>query len=71
MWGGTPESALLMPLMMMGRVVMIFYLDGGKELAKDLERLQNTAEMADLEILYLLFFRSVISAGLPSCGVRH
>jgi hypothetical protein len=56
--GGTPESALLLPLMMLGKVVMIFYLDCGKELAKDLESLQNSADMAGLasEILqYLLF----------------
>lgn len=41
-------STLLIPLMMMGKVVMIFYLDAGKELAKDLESLQNTADWADL-----------------------
>lgn len=41
-------STLLIPLMMMGRVVMIFYLDAGKELAKDLESLHNTADLADL-----------------------
>lgn len=46
---GVPAaSTLLIPLMMMGRVVMIFYLDAGKELAKDLESLQKTADLADL-----------------------
>ena len=49
-------STLLIPFMMMGRVVMIFYLDAGKELAKDLENLQNTADLADLvsDILHSL-----------------
>jgi hypothetical protein len=57
--GGTPESALLMPVTMMGRVVMIFYLDGGNELTKDLEALQHTADMAGLasEILRPFLFQ--------------
>lgn len=47
--GGTPAtSALLIPIMMMDRVVMIFYVDAGKELANDLESLRLTGDMADL-----------------------
>jgi hypothetical protein len=60
--GGSPERALLMPLMMMGRVVMIFYLDGGKELAKDLKSLLNTADMAGLAFELLHFLSSSDSA---------
>ncbi len=60
--GGAPERALLVPLMMMGRIAMIFYLDGGKELAKDLEGLLNTADMAGLSFEILHFLSSSNSA---------
>jgi hypothetical protein len=54
--GGAPSSVLLMPLMMMGRVVAIIYVDGGKEpLANrlaDLQKLVGKASIA-FEILIL------------------
>jgi len=54
--GGASSSALLIPLMMMGRVVSIVYVDGGKEPVTsrltDLQRLVGKAAMA-FEILIL------------------
>lgn len=54
--GGRPSSALLIPLMMMGRVVTIIYVDGGKEpiasRLTDLQKLVGKAAMA-FEILIL------------------
>ena len=54
--GGMPPSALLIPLMMMGRVVAIIYVEGGNEpLATrlaDLQRLVGKASIA-FEILIL------------------
>ena len=54
--GGESSSALLIPLMMMGRVVSIVYVDGGKEPLTNrltqLQRLVGKAAMA-LEILIL------------------
>jgi hypothetical protein len=56
MGGGAPSSALLIPLMMMGRVVAIIYVDGGKEPLSnrlaDLQTLVGKASMA-FEILIL------------------
>lgn len=53
--GEAPETALLIPLMMMGRVVTIFYVDGGQELGKNLFDLQKLVGKAALafEILIL------------------
>lgn len=53
--GGTPETVLLIPLMMMGRVVTIFYADGGKDPGKNLFELQKLVGKAALafEILIL------------------
>lgn len=53
--GGTPETVLLIPLMMMGRVVTIFYVDGGKDPGKNLFELQKLVGKAALafEILIL------------------
>jgi hypothetical protein len=47
--------ALLIPLMMMGRVVTIFYVDGGKDLGKHLFELKKLAGKTALafEILIL------------------
>jgi hypothetical protein len=56
MGGGTPSSALLIPLIMMGRVVAIIYVDGGKEpLADRLADLQTLVGKASIafEILIL------------------
>jgi Type II secretion system (T2SS), protein E, N-terminal domain len=54
--GGTPSSTLLIPLMMMGRVVTIVYVDGAKEPLSerltDLQKLVAKAAMA-FEILIL------------------
>jgi hypothetical protein len=54
--GGASSSALLIPLMMMGRVVSIVYVDGGKEPVTnrltELQRLVGKAAMA-FEILIL------------------
>jgi hypothetical protein len=54
--GGASSSALLVPLMMMGRVVSIVYVDGGKEPGTnrltELQRLVGKAAMA-FEILIL------------------
>jgi hypothetical protein len=56
MGGHTPSSALLIPLMLMGRVVAILYVEGGKvPLASrlaDLQKLVGKAAMA-FEILIL------------------
>lgn len=53
--GGAADTALLIPLMMMGRVVAIFYVDGGTELGKNLFDLQKLVGKAALafEILIL------------------
>ncbi|MCM2357553.1 MAG: general secretion pathway protein GspE [Geobacteraceae bacterium] len=53
--GGAADTALLIPLMMMGRVVTIFYVDGGAELGKNLFDLQKLVGKAALafEILIL------------------
>lgn len=53
--GGAADTALLIPLMMMGRVVTIFYVDGGTELGKNLFDLQKLVGKAALafEILIL------------------
>jgi Type II secretion system (T2SS), protein E, N-terminal domain len=53
--GGTPETVLLIPLMMMGRVVTIFYVDGGKDPGKNLFELQKLVGKVALafEILIL------------------
>lgn len=56
MGGETPPSALLVPIVMMGKVVNILYVDGGeKELGDtllDIQKLANKASMA-FEILIL------------------
>jgi hypothetical protein len=53
--GGAPSSALLIPLLMMGRVVTIFYVDGGEDLGRNLFELQKLVGKASLafEILIL------------------
>jgi len=53
--GGTPETVLLIPLIMMERVVTIFYVDGGKDPGKNLFELQKLAGKAAVafEILIL------------------
>ncbi|HEY6871573.1 MAG TPA: hypothetical protein VI298_02475 [Geobacteraceae bacterium] len=53
--GSAPDTALLIPLMMMGRVVTIFYVDGGHDLGKNLFELQKLVGKASLafEILIL------------------
>jgi len=53
--GGTSETVLLIPLMMMGRVVTIFYVNGGKDPGKNLFELQKLVGKAALafEILIL------------------
>ncbi len=53
--GGAPDTALLIPLLMMGRVVTIFYVDGGNDLGKNLFELQKLVGKASLafEILIL------------------
>lgn len=56
MGGGAPSTALLLPLMMMGRVVAIIYVDGGKEpLSNRLADLQTLVGKASIafEILIL------------------
>ena len=54
--GGTPSSALLLPLTIMGRVVAVVYVDGGKEPVAnrltDLQKLVSKAGIA-FEILIL------------------
>ena len=53
--GQAPETALLIPLQMMGRVVTIFYVDGGKDLGNklfDLQKLTGKTSLA-FEILIL------------------
>lgn len=53
--GGASDTALLIPLLMMGRVVTIFYVDGGHDLGKNLFELQKLVGKASLafEILIL------------------
>jgi hypothetical protein len=56
MGGDTPSSALLVPMMLMGRVVSILYVEGGKEplanLLAELQKLVGKVAMA-FEILIL------------------
>lgn len=68
--GGAPHRALLVPLVIMGRIVMIFYLDGGKELAKDLASLLNTVDMAGLSVEILHFLSRPRNAALNSVSIQ-
>ena len=58
--GGGPEMSLLIPLMMMGRVVAVFYVDGGKELGTQLNRLQKIAGKTALAFEVLILKNKIL-----------
>lgn len=60
--GGTAEIALLIPLMMMGRVVTIFYVDGGKDLGKHLFELQKLTGKTALAFEILILKNKILLA---------
>ena len=60
--GGIPETALLIPLMMMGRVVTIFYVDAGKDLGTHLAALQKIAGKTALSFEILILKNKILLA---------
>jgi hypothetical protein len=60
--GGVPETALLIPLMMMGRVVTIFYVDAGKDLGSHLASLQKIAGKTALAFEILILKNKILLA---------
>ena len=60
--GGVPETALLIPLMMMGRVVTIFYVDSGKDLGTHLASLQKLAGKTALAFEILILKNKILLA---------
>lgn len=60
--GGGPGTALLIPLMMMGRVVTIFYVDGGKDPGKSLFDLQKLVGKAALAFEILILKNKILLA---------
>jgi hypothetical protein len=60
--GGVPETALLIPLMMMGRVVTIFYVDAGKDLGTHLTDLQKIAGKTALAFEILILKNKILLA---------
>jgi MshEN domain len=60
--GGVPETALLIPLMMMGRVVTIFYVDAGKDLGSHLAALQKIAGKTALAFEILILKNKILLA---------
>lgn len=60
--GGVPDTALLIPLMMMGRVVTIFYVDGGKDPGKSLFDLQKLVGKAALAFEILILKNKILLA---------
>jgi MshEN domain len=60
--GGVPETALLIPLMMMERVVTIFYVDAGKDLGTHLTALQKIAGKTALAFEILILKNKILLA---------
>ncbi len=62
--GDTPEAVLLMPLVLDGRVVNLFYGDGGPgQLVAQVEALQRLQEMAGLALRILILKNRLLASG--------
>lgn len=60
--GGLPSGALLFPLMMMGRVVSVVYLDGGKtDLGEKMAEVQKIIGKASLAFEILILKNKILS----------
>ena len=60
--GGFPETALLIPLTMMGRVVTIFYVDAARDLGTHLSALQKIAGKTALAFEILILKNKILLA---------